>query len=244
MAKSVDATRSKPITLAALSEYGAMDGFSPPGDFDPGGEWENTYRIWLVGRGDSGFLHIKRKPEDGASATLGIEMLVLQAARTVHQTKVKLKCAGDALSTPQSWEMESQILDINMQPIELSTVKEEVASHDMAASTSNWSLFDAVQRLPGRDTRPLEFSLLEDMDLLKTGQRLSYWQSMSFDAGNNSLQLTGYQQVGHGILPYQYWVDGHHRLLFAVSGIRAYIFDPDARGKIEKALSGLARRKG
>jgi len=53
-----------------------MDDFSPPGDFDPGGSWENTYRIWLVGRKDSGFLHIERKPESGASAALDIEMRI------------------------------------------------------------------------------------------------------------------------------------------------------------------------
>lgn len=242
MAKNVDVTRSNPLTLAALSEYEVMDGFSPPGSFDPDGEWEQTYRIWLVGRGDSGFLHIERKPaSNGASIDLDIEMLVLQAARTVHRTKVKLQCADDTLSTPQVWEMESGILDRDLQPIEITTVKNTVTSNDRAASTSNWSLFDAVQRLPGRDTRPLEFSLLEDLDLMKTGQRFSYWKSMDFHVNDNTLHLTGYQQIGHGILPYQYWVDHQHRLLFVISGIRAYIFDPSARRKMEKTLNKLQR---
>ncbi|MBM4045323.1 MAG: hypothetical protein FJ279_09430, partial [Planctomycetes bacterium] len=39
------------------------------------------------------------------------------------------------------------------------------------ALSSNWSLFDALQRLPGNNVEPLAFDMLEEMDLLKPNQR-------------------------------------------------------------------------
>jgi hypothetical protein len=258
-----DITRTQPLTLAALREYGELDGFRAPGSFAPDGQWKHTYRIWLVNRRDYGFLSIERRPSsDGGSVTLDVEVSVQQAAGTVHQTRSRIQCADNALSTPQSWEIESEILSSDLQPIEVTRVREDAkvkggklsitaAGRSLnreipAVFTSNWSLFDAVQRLPGKEAPTLEFALLEDLDLLKQRQRLSYWQSTGIDIGvdgGDSLQLTGYQQIGAGILPYQYWVDDQHRLLFAISGIRAYIFAPNAQKDMEQRLQKLARRK-
>jgi hypothetical protein len=241
--RRLDITRTQPLTLAALREYGELDGFQTPGRFAPDGQWKHTYRIWLVNRRDYGFLSIERSPSsDGRSITLDVEVSVQQAAGTVHRTRSQIQCADDALSTPRSWKIESEILSSALQPTEVTRVREKAqvkgrklsittAERSLdreipAVFTSNWSLFDAVQRLPGNGASTLEFALLEDLDLLKQRQRLSYWQSTELDIGGDSLQLTGYQQIGAGILPYQYWVDDQHRLLFAISGIRAYIFDP------------------
>ena len=268
MAKTQDRNRSQPLTLAALREYGELDNFSPQGSFDFRGQWKNVYRIWLVGRKSSGFLSIERKPaSDGRSASLSIEMSVLQAAKVVHRTKTEVQCAIDALSTPLEWETRSETLDADLQPIRaahagekaiikdgkiivsadgerLGTGKGSTKSWEIPASyTSNWSLFDAVQHLPGKDATPLEFVLMEDLDLKKEGQRLSYWKSTKLDIGNETIQLTGYQQIGRGVLPYQYWVDDQHRLLFVISGIRAYIFDPNAQKDFEQRLPRLLGRK-
>ena len=146
--------------------------------------------------------------------------------------------------------MESQILDADLKPIEVTKVKEKAIVRDgkvkttamgrsfereiSSGFTSNWSLFDAVQRLPGEETSTLDFTLLEDLDLIKDRQQLSYWQSAEFGFGESICPLVGYQHTGQGILPYQYWVDEHNRLLFVISGIRAYIFDPNAQKDMEQ----------
>jgi len=245
-AQQTDPTRGKPLTLAALRELSALDDIAPPtGDFDPNGPWKHTYQIWLVGRKASGFLRLERTPApDGKSATLNVEMSVAQMARTALQTNAQLDCAADPLASPRSWKIESVLLDAEGRPIELSRVNEsatvkngtiEVKAGDKTLTrtvpspfTTNWSLFDAVQRLSGKDAKPLEFALLEDLDLVKENQRLSYWQDAQIELGGKTIALHGYQQIGAGILPYQYWVDDQHRLLFAISGVRAYILDPKA----------------
>jgi hypothetical protein len=266
--RKLDETRKQPLTLDALREYGEFDDFPPPGSFDPEGEWKNVYRIWLVTRRSNGFLSIERAPaSDSSPVTLNVETCVLQAAKVIHRTRARLQCANDSLSTPQSWDVKSEILDPDFQRVEVADSWEtgrvrdgklivnadwgglggggtRERHHKLPESyTSNWSLFDAVQQLPGKDMTPLEFDLLEDSDLLKSKQKLSYWKSTDVNIGDNVLQLTGYQQMGQGILPYQYWVDGHHRLLFAISGIRAYIFDPNAQKGFEQRIQRLLRRK-
>jgi len=267
--QQIDATRTKPLTLETLREYGALADISPPaGRFDPNGTWKHTYQIWLVERGASGYLRLERSlSADGRSVGLSVEMSVVQATRAVYQTKVDLQCAPDALSTPRSWRIESMILDPKGQPIDVAKVAETATVKDgtievttgkhtfvrkvPSVLTSNWSLFDVVQRLSGKETKPLGFALLEDLDLLKEGQRLSYWQTTKIELGGKAIPLCGYQQTGAGILPYQYWVDDPHRLLFAISGVRAYILDPNAQKRMEQSLkkagptlpSGKGRRK-
>lgn len=265
--RKLDETRTQPLTLDALREYRELDDFSAPGSFDPEGEWKNVYRIWLVTRRNNGFLSVERTPaSDSSPVTLYVETCVLQAAKVIHRTRAKLECANDSLSTPQSWDVKSEILDPDFQWIEVADSWEtgrikdgklivnavlgglggggtRERHHRLPESyTSNWSLFDAVQRLPGEDMTPLEFDLFEDSDLAKSKQKLSYWKSIALDIGDNVLKLTGYQQIGQGILPYQYWVDEHHRLLFVISGIRAYIFDPDAQKDFEQRMQSLSRR--
>jgi len=260
-----DASRTMPLTLAALRQHGALEDLSlPVGRFDPRGEWRHTYQIWLVGnraRRIGGVLQLGRSAAAGnGSVTLKVDMSVVQLAGTIHRTKATLQCAADPLATPRSWQIESTIVDSSGKPLDVTTVAESARVKDGTIEvtagtrkfvrnvarvfTSNWSLFDAVQRLSGEETKPLEFALLEDLDLLKEGQRLSYWKTMDFELGGRTLRLHGYQQIGNGILPYQYWVDDQHRLLFAISGVRAYLFDPEAPNRLEQRLQGPAARKG
>ncbi|MFQ6130725.1 MAG: hypothetical protein ACE5R4_01695 [Armatimonadota bacterium] len=245
-AKQDDSTRTRPLTIPALREYGALDAFSAPGSFDPGGEWTHTYRIWLVGsrgRREMGSLRLERTA-GGDAVVLDVAQSVKQATGSVHETNARIQCRPNQLCSPLSWRIESVLLDADGRPLETTRVEQTAAVHDGAieivhgdtssvrkvprAFTSNWSLFEAVQRLPGAKTRPLRFALLEDLDLLKKGQRLSFQETATFELGGKALRLDGYHQTGRGVLPYHYWVDEHRRLLVAISGIRAYILDSTA----------------
>lgn len=235
------AKADKPFTIDTLLEWGGLDSFTAPtGSFDPESTWRHTYRIWLIDKGNKGSLSIEHTP-GGTSDTLSIEQSVTQASLTTHQTTADIQCAFDTLSTPQSWQIESIILDTESQPIEVTRVAHtgtvtggniEITIGDQtflrpapSVFTSNFSLFDAVQRLSGASTPPVDFDLLEDLDLLKAGQRLSYWKSREFTVNSQTLSLTGYTVVGGGVLPYRFWVDSNNRLLFVLSGIRSYILD-------------------
>ena len=275
------------MPLSALAEGGFLEGFSPPTEaLDPSGAWKHTYDICLTdgkppaqrigGRpadsfggppGQRGFLSVERAPAaDGKPVALAVEVQVLQTTFAVQLTKAKIQCANDALSTPQSWQIESVLLSADTQPIaetkiaERATVKEgriEVetinAPNDVRRSrtmkvpapfTANWCLFDAVQRLPWKDMSPLPFAMLEDLDLLKEGQRLYLHGPLSLTVNDKELPLTEYVQIGEGILPYHYGVDGQRRLLFVAGGRRLYIWNPSAPQRLEETRQRLSRRAG
>ena len=89
----------------------------------------------------------------------------------------------------------------------------------------NWALFEAVGRLPREEFEPLRFTMLDHFDQLKPGQVLSYRETADVSLGGRSVRLHAYDHLGEGIVPWIYWVDDEGRLLFAVSGLEAYLLD-------------------
>jgi len=237
-------TRTRPFSPEALSAWGELAGFSPPGPFEPEGEWRHTYEILLAGRGRRGYLTVARATGPGGGARLEVEQALRQAAGATWCTRATLDCSADPISSPRAWSLESVVLRADA-PLDVATVREEGAVTEGVLRvtaqgrtrerplgnpfTSDWSLFDAVQRLPRKDTESLSFDLLERLDLLKPDQRLGYRREEQLELDGGVLPLTGYQQIGRGLLPVQYWVDEHCRLLLVMTGPRAYIWAPTAR---------------
>ncbi len=93
------------------------------------------------------------------------------------------------------------------------------------AFTGSWLLFDVVQRL-SFDTKPIQFDMLDDLERLKSRQRIAPGPTVEITVGGHHLSLHSFEQTGEGILPYCYWLDDQHRLLMAVGGLRAFIWDP------------------
>jgi len=160
-------------------------------------------------------------------------------------TTAKIRCANDVLGTPKSWELESAALGEGKNRFSLSEVRERGVFERgkvvlgsagvrrrrikvVGDLTSNWSLFDAVQRMyKAKETPNREFSMLEDLRLLRVGQRLVYDGPAEFDLGGKRVRLYGYHQIGEGILPIHYWVDETGRLLFALGGVRIYLWQSE-----------------
>ncbi|MBN2309038.1 MAG: hypothetical protein JXR94_08715 [Candidatus Hydrogenedentes bacterium] len=123
-----------------------------------------------------------------------------------------------------------------------------------AAYALNWALFDAVQRLPRVPFEPIAFTLIDHFDQFKPGQTLSYWKSTELEMGGEKVErhrweqlekgrirktswervgarpirLHAYSQLGRGIVPWVYWVDGAGRILAVVAGLEAYILESTA----------------
>ncbi len=117
--------------------------------------------------------------------------------------------------------------------------------------TVNWLLFEVVGRLPQGESALPEFTLLDDFDRPKPGHVLRYdnrrnvligqrtvpqteieelpkgriHKSVWGHAGGHPMQLHAWQHTGEGIVPFVYWVDAAGRVLFAVSGLEAYVLD-------------------
>lgn len=246
-------------TLAGIQDL--LEAFHPPtGAFDPEGSWKQVYLMHLGNDGQGsapGFLEIRREVS-GAGLTLFVEMQVLHMTGGLQQTTAKITCANDPLCSPKSWQLESVLADPTGRPLEntrmvsratvkAGAVEAEFGKHQRTIKlpgpfTSNWSLFDAVHHLRGKDTAPLRFALLEDLDLLKPNHRLSFAETATVKAAvGRELKLTGYEQIGEGVLPFHYWLDEQRRLLLVLSGPRAYVYDPEARSKVGNARQRARR---
>jgi hypothetical protein len=66
--------------------------------------------------------------------------------------------------------------------------------------------------------------MLEDLRLVRGEQRLSFDGEAEFELGGKKMRLYGYHQIGEGILPIHYWLDEEGRLLFALGGVRVYLW--------------------
>ena len=70
--------------------------------------------------------------------------------------------------------------------------------------------------------------LVEDCDLLRPRQRLSYVGPISVSLAGKATELHGFCHVGPGTLPTHYWLDGQRRLLLAIRMFRALILQSTA----------------
>ncbi len=201
-----------------------------------------------------GILSLKRRPLPGGTGSAlevvsEVTFLDWLPTRT-QRTTANITCSADALATPTSWELDSVALAAeDGSPVPLSEMHEsgalnngtvelafegggrtfEVADH----VTSNWSLFDALQRLPRDATPDVEFDMLDDLRLRREKQRLFSEGATTVETAAGPLRLYGLRQLGAGISPIHHWLDEQGRLLLALGKMRAYIWR-DAVGPDEK----------
>ena len=227
--------------------------FQVPTDaFDPNGAWEHRYAMFTLlppsrfgsTKSDGGF-RIRRTPAGTVDVNHEVCLATQQNDKTVYHAHAKITSASDVIVTPRQWLLHAEIRSPSgqVEPETVLTQTGEVVGgkihrhngkveHVVPAPerfTSNWSLFDAVQRLPTIAHEPLRFDMFEELDLYKPNQRLMFRQTQTVALGGQQLRLHRFEQFGDGILPYTYWLDEQHRLLIAFGGLRAFLFDPSVR---------------
>jgi hypothetical protein len=95
----------------------------------------------------------------------------------------------------------------------------------------NWQLFDLVQRLPRNGDQSWSFTLVDQFELIKPSQRLSYRGAVETIVNGQTRKLHGYDLIGFGSLPSVYWVDDEtSRMLAATAGLEAYVLGALPRG--------------
>ena len=240
-----------PWEMEALQ--GTVRHFQAPTDtFDPNGVWEHRYAIFTIlpqsrfgsTKSDGGF-RIRRTPAGAGNVNHEVCLATQQNDKTVYHAHAEITSTSDALATPRRWVLHAEIRSPSgqIEPETVLTQTGEVVSGKIRRRsgkaersvlaperfTSNWSLFDAVQRLPVEPHEPLRFDMFEELDLYKPNQRLMFRQTQTVALGGQTLRLHRFEQFGDGILPYTYWLDEQHRLLMAFGGLRAFLFDPSVR---------------
>jgi hypothetical protein len=241
-----------PLSPTVLHEYrreaSIGKGF---GKFNPEGHYVNNLVMYKsdgkqgLGWGNNriyGHIRIERIPAEGdQSFTLKVDRSFETIIHAFYNTHAIIECANDALATPKGWQQTVRFtngvrkpmpeLDIDEKvSIEGSTLKRTVDGKTDTETiepnlTTEFSLFDAVQRLSFDETNVLEFNMLEDLKLNRANQRLSYRGVRTVVTQDGQVDLHLYQQTGHGVIPYEYWVGDNHRILYVVSGNLAYVND-------------------
>ena len=233
MAKQARTIVGENLTPTLLRELGAVDTFPrTPAGFQPDGNWTNKYRIWTChgyresGNENVGSLKIARRADSAKTFVLTMRQEIIQTDGPTNIVEGTMKCRCDQLASPIEWNLLSQFAGSDGRVFsELGSRNHGVATESVTSTTSDWALFEVVQRLAFDKKDSLKFDLLEGMSLSKLGHRLSYRGTFPMKMGAQSVPLHCFAQLGWGILPYEYWLDDRHRLLAVMSMNKAYILD-------------------
>ncbi len=246
MPNSVASQWQSPLTVETLSRYGGLDFEIVRSEFEPAAHWEMVWQIWTLTprpqeSNHRGFIRLRKRAGNVLHKTfvLSIEQQVLnQSSLDIQQCD--LVCANDSYATPLRWSKTFRLTDLNRKQ-EVQGVRfvqqGQVLKHLLKLSglhyrtsgpiTSNWSLLEAVQRLARNGGESLDsFTLLEELEKIKENQQLRLLKEQTITIGGQAVQVQCYQQSGEGILPWLYYLDDQGRLLVAISGLRAYILNP------------------
>jgi len=235
--------QSKPIPypLNILEHY--LKNYVPPKkSFDPNGKWEAEYKMFTTaggGAANAGTLIFKRKSLSKSEAFIELDIDKAGVDNYWQKVNAKMKFKTDLLSSPVKWQYEAKITGPKGEVIKNTEIKQYAVNNkneidfvwknkrkklkisgDIAL---NWLLFDAVQRMPGKNTEKTKFTLIDHFDQPKPDNTISFRDDIEINvAGGEKLKLYFYAQLGDGILPIAYYVDKSGRLLFVVSGVEAY----------------------
>ena len=260
MASRKRTTVGWPMTPAMVLKLGAIDAFpQSASNFKPTDEWTHTYRIWTChgyiesGNESVGYLKIERKGGPNRTFVLNVEQKIVQSEGDLHVLRAKVQCRRDPLCSPTAWTLTSTHYgtDGKIQR-DLSTEKQARRTNDTIETmingktavrkiptmtlTADWCLFEAVQRLPFEDTVSLGFDMLEGLSIMRPDHKLTYRgapEGKSSQVGG----LRGFQQLGLGRGPCEWWLDDKHRLVMASMFARVYLLDDKAESILAKALA-------
>lgn len=254
-----------PLTPGLLRELGAIGKFAfASEDFKTDGNWVNTYRIWTChgyresGNYNVGFVRIERTAGGSKEIfALKVHQEVVEVDGLLNAIDANIYCLNNQLASPVRWHLWSRFINSDKQPVgELETEEKvvikgnvmsvETGEHTLKRKvtgrlTCDWSLFDAVQRLEFDEKSSLDFNMLEGLSLVKKRQRLMYRGVYPMKLSGRELVLHRFDQIGEGILPYEYWLDDNHRLLAAISMHKAYILDERAEKPIRQRTDKLRK---
>ena len=255
--------------LDMLAEH--LAGFQPPtAAHDPAGDWELTYTAYCLAAeqgvgGPVGTLRLRRTRHDGERFVLDVVSEKRSAYRFTDSLTAEIEAHGTRLPEPLRWSWEELIRGLRGDVVPRSQLKRSatlqggmlaIGSRKVPLTgpcTLHWLLMEAVGRLPREPFAPLTFTLLDQLDEVKTGHTLRYAESPTVLLGQSPLKpraqpaaahqpqaaevigrpvrLHAYHHFGDGVLPSVYWVDDQGRLLIAAAGVEAYVLNSFAKNQ-------------
>ena len=93
---------------------------------------------------------------------------------------------------------------------------------DSTPLTCNWSLFDVIPSLDGNSGNT-EIALLEDLEKLRSRNRVGYLENWTLELGQRREELAGYFLCGEGVVPSYWWVDRFGNVVIVSSTLQTFI---------------------
>lgn len=223
---------------------GLGEEYSPPplGNFTPDGSWKQSYAMFvLVPKGalKVGEFSLERKVKGSADFMLGIAMRSRGNSGFSLFQRAEIQCNLDALATPVSWLFDTKLArEANDPPYMQSGYRRSASVRNSVmmvgdrlrntsivldgAYSNEWSLLEAVQRLPGEKTQNMHYTLIDEFDTPQPAHTLAFRDKVNVRLKDSPSLLTGFCDLGTAVVPTTYWVDENHRLIFVCSGLTVY----------------------
>lgn len=218
--------------------------YAPPplAGFTPAGKWKQEYTMFLlqptVAR-KVGSFSLQRSPRAAHNFMLTVQTRRIGNSGYSQFQRAEMQCTEDILATPHSWLFDTKMALKAADPPYLMSGRRRSANvtngtliirdklrvnkTDIQAPYSNeWTLLEAVQRLPGQSMKPITYTLIDEYDTPQSNHRLAYRKQIHVNLQSGPEPLTGYCDLGRAVVPTVYWVDKHGRLIFVCTGLMIY----------------------
>lgn len=257
---------SQLLTPQSLKNYGALENEVPTDEFNPHGDWELTWKVWLLKRGKKdtnhrGYIHLKKENISDESFKLYVDQKLLQVPHCAgYETNAVINCSKDINKAEYSWQLERKFFNhiLNKDFDDISEAKsgtteagkvkitmseQEISFEAKDNVTSNWSLMELIMRC-GEDIAKHKFTILDELDKVKGGHVIKYSGEEVIPFGSKMINVKRYDQTGEGFLPWTYYIDNCGRLILAINGLRAYILDTTAQNTHKEISNNLTKKEG
>ncbi len=214
----------------------------PLGKFHPEGSWSQSYAMYVLiphGARRVGEFTLVRKPKAAGGFTLDVHTRRLSVSGYSHFQRAEIHCKSDALASPVSWLFDTKLAKKPTDPPYLQSGRRRTgAVRDGAlfirdnirtartplegAYGNEWTMLEAVQRLPREKTPTMHYTLIDEYDTPQPEHTLEYRDQVTVPLKGGHVDLHSYCDIGRAVIPTTYWVDDHNRLLFVCTGLQVY----------------------
>lgn len=160
----------------------------------------------------------------------------------VYKVHGSLMAANNDFPSVVSWEGQSMISPVDSEKPYLNSekkimgkvtgknvvLKENGKESKLTLSSGNltwkWGMIDMVRIMASKNIQSLEFSTLDEMDVIYPKQKVSFRKSKMLTTGEGEkVNFKVFDLIGDGVIPTVYWVDQFGRVVFIVTGLEAYM---------------------
>jgi hypothetical protein len=165
--------------------------------------------------------------------------------RRFFETKGTLTSCNDVLSTPKKWQISTNTVQPENPGTDFCTLRKLNGTFDKkqlvfkngsaiirkvnppAALSWRYGLVDVVQNMAKNGIEHVSFDLLDAFDTTTTANQMRFDRKQEVMTGlGGSVTFGVYDHTGAGTIPTVYWVDDMNRVVFIISGMEAWILQP------------------